>query len=156
MRPQWSIAWRPASGSRGFRTTALDAVGDGIAGGEVQDRRLDAAAAEVGEDGPAVAAGQEDVEDDEVVVAGTGEVQAVIAGGGEVDDEPGLREPLAEERGRLRLVFDDQQLHRGGAPVPRRDCSRRDDDSFDGEWLCECQLRQLRAELDGEFSIHYL
>src|SRR5262249_33146562 len=100
----------------GAELQALDAVRDGVPRRQEQDRRLLAGAAEVREDRPAVAPGEHDVENDEVVGARQRRVQTVLTLAGHVHGETVLGEPLAEVGGGLRLVLDDENFH---ARLPR-------------------------------------
>ncbi|MNJ36677.1 hypothetical protein D3C77_314740 [compost metagenome] len=99
----------------GAQLQAMHAVFYGIAGGEEQHRHLTASCAYGLENLPAIAAGQHHIEDQQVVVAGQGQVLAGIAVGGQLRGKACFTEALAQVLAGLGLVFDDQQFHQGGS-----------------------------------------
>ncbi|MCY1439347.1 hypothetical protein D9M71_555810 [compost metagenome] len=91
----------------------MHAVFYGIAGSEEQHRHFAASCAYGLENLPAIAAGQHHIEDQQVVVAGQGQMLAGIAVGGQLRGKACFTEALAQVLAGLGLVFDDQQFHRG-------------------------------------------
>src|SRR5207245_1684868 len=89
------------------------AVGDAVARGQHQDRNRTAALAEGAADREPVLPGQEPVEHDQVVLVHRGLLLAVLAGGGNVDDEALLLKPLGQEPGGFPVVLDQEESHRG-------------------------------------------
>ena len=89
-----------------------------VLGREHQDRGPDAGGPEVGADLEAVAAGQHDVEHDQVEGALGGPPQAVEAVSGDLDAEAlGFQAPL-DGGGDLGVVLHQQQLHRRHGRTP--------------------------------------
>jgi hypothetical protein len=87
-------------------------VVDGVARGQEEDRTPDALLAERPEHLEAVAAGQHDVEDDEVVgMVVEGQLQGRIPVGGDLDGVPFLLETLPDEARNLALVLHHQDAH---------------------------------------------
>jgi len=97
----------------GAELQALDAVLHRIARGEEEHGHLLPALPDGRDHRPAVAAGEHDVQHDQIIGAGLEEAEAFIAAGGGVDDVAMLGHALLEVGGRFRVVFDDQYLHRG-------------------------------------------
>ena len=86
-----------------------------------QHGRRVAPAAQLAQQRQPVEARQHHVEHDQVEMAVGGQPPSLRPGLGDVDDEAVLRQPLAQERGRLALVLDYQDLHRlsqTGLPSP--------------------------------------
>ncbi len=97
----------------GAQVEAEDAVFDGVAGGEEEDGGGEAAAADGGEDFEAGAAGEHDVEDDEVEGLGVELEEGFFAGGGERDGVGLGFEAFAEGAGDFGFVFDYEDAHGG-------------------------------------------
>ena len=97
----------------GAEFEAFDAVFDGIAGGEEEDGDGGAGAAEFLEDGPAVEAGEHDVEDDEGVLVGAGEVEGIEAAGGDVQQEAAFGEAFLEVEDGVGIIFNEEDFHAG-------------------------------------------
>ena len=72
----------------GAAVESLDAVANGLARGQHQDRRPHAALAQAPAGLEAGEAGQHDVEHDRVVLDGLGHPQRLLAAGGDVRREP--------------------------------------------------------------------
>ena len=89
-----------------------DAVLDGVARGQHQDRRPDAVVAQAAAGLEAVDARQHHVEDDRVVLGGARHPQRVLAARRHVRDDPLLAQAAADQRRHLHLVLDDQHPHR--------------------------------------------
>ncbi len=88
----------------------MHAVLEGAAGGEEQDRG-GFLVAQAAEDGPAVEAGEHDVEDDGVVVGLEGAVEALLAVGGGVDGVALFAEGVGEGGTEVGVVFDEEHFH---------------------------------------------
>jgi hypothetical protein len=88
-----------------------DAVLDRVAGGQHQDRGPGPGLAELAADLEAVPPGEEDVEDDRVVLGRLRHPDGVVAGGGDVRAVALVGEPAADQRGHLGLVLHDQHAH---------------------------------------------
>src|SRR5439155_23656906 len=84
-----------------------------VARGQHQDRGGGGARAEGAADREPVLPRQEPVEDDQVVLVHRGLLLAVLAGGGNVDDEALLLKSLGQEPGGFPVVLDQQESHRG-------------------------------------------
>jgi len=83
----------------------------GIASGQKKNRRTAAFLAQASENLPAIQAREHHVENDEVEVQLLGEVQAIQAIAGDINDKTSLPEPLLQELGGLGFIFDDQNSH---------------------------------------------
>ena len=81
-------------------------VGDGVHRGQEQDRRVPPGFPQLGDDRPALAAGEHHVEHDQVIVARPGQVQAVVPAECDVNCEPRLDEALAHVVDRLAVILD--------------------------------------------------
>src|SRR2546428_3245683 len=102
-------------------------VVQGIERRQHQDRRGVAAAAQLAAQVEAGAAGEADVEDDDVVAAERGLLEAVRKGGRERRIDALRAQAVAQQAGQFGIVFDDQYPHsrlRGGA-TEDRECGRR-------------------------------
>ena len=88
-----------------------DAVVDAVEGGEEEDGGIDAVAAERLADGEAVHAGEHDVEDDHVVRAFNGHVEALLAVERRVHGMAFLLQDFADELRESAFVFDDKYVH---------------------------------------------
>ena len=64
-----------------------------------------------GQDGPAIALWQHDVQDDKVVLPGIGRMQPVVAAGRHIGHKAVLSEAVSQIRGSLGLVFHNEDLH---------------------------------------------
>jgi hypothetical protein len=88
-------------------------VGDGVARGEHEHRRARPAGAQLAAHVEPPAPGEAHVEHDHVVVRHRRVVQPALAVGRDVDGVRVLDEPLAEQGGERRVVFDDEDAHAG-------------------------------------------
>ena len=94
----------------GAQFQPLDPVGHLVAGAQEQNRRL-AQLPDAAQHIPAVDAGQHHVEQDQVVLPGGGQVQALDAVSGHIDHVGMFGQTLAHVGGSLGFVFDDQDSH---------------------------------------------
>jgi hypothetical protein len=92
---------------------SLDAILDGIERGQHEDRRGGIAAPEIPAHVDALLAGQEPVQDDQVVVGGPQSLFSLAAVGGKIDREPFFLEAPAQDQRTLAVVFDEQDSHVG-------------------------------------------
>jgi hypothetical protein len=97
----------------GARVEPGHAVGHRVAGREHEDRRARAAGAQLAAHVEPPAPGEAHVEHDHVVVRHRRVVQPALAVGRDVDGVRVLDEPLAEQGGERRVVFDDEDAHAG-------------------------------------------
>ena len=107
----------------GAEVEASHAVGDAVARGQEQDRRLDAALAHGAHHAEPVAARQHHVEDDQVVGRTLhDEVERALAVRGQLHRVALLLQPLADEARHLALVLHHQHAHVGATVtcVPTR------------------------------------
>jgi hypothetical protein len=95
----------------GAAVESFDAVGDGVARGNDDHGDVGAGLSELADEGEAVEAGQVDVEEDEVVVAGAREVEAGGAVRGDLDGITFLRQSLLQRGCHAGSVFDDEHVH---------------------------------------------
>jgi hypothetical protein len=70
-------------------------------------------------DRPAVEVREHHVENDKVVGSSSGQMQAIVARSGEIDDEAVLHQPFAEETGDLLFIFDNKRSHHTSPPLAR-------------------------------------
>src|SRR5262245_1196487 len=91
---------------------SLDTVRDCVPGGQEEHGGILACLPEITDDGPAVAARQHDVQNDEIIISRIGEMRSLLTIGGDVDDKAALPEALLQVGCCLVLVFNDQKLHR--------------------------------------------
>ena len=89
----------------------MDAIFHRIAGGEQQHGNCDSIAAQLRQDLAAVAAGQHDVQKQEVELPGVEQVEALFAGSGYRNLIALRLEPFLQGVRQLRFVFHDKDIH---------------------------------------------
>lgn len=90
---------------------AVDTIADGITGGEHEDAGGGPGVAELGKDIETIFAGEQDIQDEEVVKIGGSEVEAVLSVIGVVHLEAFLAQAADEEASDLGIVFDEEDSH---------------------------------------------
>ena len=93
-----------------------DSVLDGITRRQEQDGSFFAAAAQLGKHRPPVFAREHDVEDNQIVIAGSGKLEASRAVFGDVHDKTALGEAFPDISGRLVLILYYQDSHEAIIP----------------------------------------
>ena len=94
------------------RAQALHPVVDLAEGAQHEHRGRPIRGAQRAHDRQAVEPGEHPIDDDHVVAGVEGEQQPFLPVAGVVDHVPRLFEPLADEAGGLRIVFDEEDAHR--------------------------------------------
>ena len=95
----------------GTQFQPLDPIRHGITGRQEHHGSLPVGLADGAEYRPPIAARKLHVENDQVVVFGEGQVQAVVAAGGDIRREAAFRQALLQVARGFRFVLDNQDTH---------------------------------------------